>query len=247
MISIAIVDDNKNDIDKITDFLEKVKKEENIEMKITTFFEGSKFIESSLDSRYNIVFMDIYLNELYDSDEDGIYYAQKFIKNNDNSLIIFVTTSEDDVWRAIETHICFNYIRKQYMEYSHIKNSIISAVEKIFDKENCINFFSGKNNIIIKSSKIKYILSDNKYTNIVFKNGVNKRYRVKFSDIHEELKYSRNFILCNRGILLNMDYVKTVTKESFIMIDDKILPIRLRDRSAILNLFYNYQFYLLNE
>lgn len=247
MIKIAIVDDNKSDIDKLVDYLVLIQKEENIEMELFTFSNGKNFIESSYEDKYNIVFMDIYLNEFCDENKDGIYYARKFIENNDTSLMIFVTTSQEDVWRAIETHICFNYIRKEYLEYDSVKKNIISAIEKLAKKDDLISFFSGKNKINIKASKIMYVLSNDKYTNIYFSNCSNENYRIKFSDIHEILKIYNNFILCNRGILLNMNYVKTINKDYFVMIDNKLFPIRRRGRASIIGEFYDYQFYLLNK
>ena len=61
------------------------------------------------------------------------------------------------------------------------------------------------------------------------------------------LQKENRFLLCNRGILLNMDFITKVGRETFVMADGKSFPIHKRNRMDIMKKFHDYQFEKLNE
>ena len=49
----------------------------------------------------------------------------------------------------------------------------------------------------------------------------------------------KRFLHCHQSYLVNMDYVMDVQND-FIMKDESIVPIRVRGRKEMLDLYYNY-------
>ena len=270
MISIAIVDDNPFDANKLSAFVKRYKKENELEFELSVFNDGLDFMQELNTRCFDIVFMDVYLKEgnienddlvesldyKKDSDDaqllntqkynDGIELSKELCRICDNCIVVFVTSSQEDIWRAVATNSCYDYIRKDDLNYEKV-SKILKNIERKFKLNNeIISFLSGKKQIDIRVNQIMYVLSNDKYTNIRMRKGT-LRYRILFSEICELLAKYSNFIECNRGILLNMDYIESADAQTFTMIDNRVFPVRRRDCSSILSKFYDYQFYLLNR
>ena len=63
-----------------------------------------------------------------------------------------------------------------------------------------------------------------------------------YSEVSTELLSEQNFIECNRGIIINMDYVIMLknTDSDITMQDNTSYPIRYRDRKAIIGQITRY-------
>ena len=52
----------------------------------------------------------------------------------------------------------------------------------------------------------------------------------------------KNFLVCNRGVILNMDKVLRFDGDSIEMLDGAHLPVRQKDKSSLFAQFTQYQF-----
>ena len=52
----------------------------------------------------------------------------------------------------------------------------------------------------------------------------------------------KNFLVCNRGVILNMDKVLRLDGDAFEMLDGTHLPVRLKDKNTLFAQFTQYQF-----
>ena len=71
-------------------------------------------------------------------------------------------------------------------------------------------------------------------------------FRLPFYSVTDHLDDSR-FLQCNRGIMLNMDYIKTMESDYFEMTDSKCFPIKTKGRKQIREQYIKYQFLKLEE
>ena len=62
-----------------------------------------------------------------------------------------------------------------------------------------------------------------------------------FGEIEELLRDEKGFVLCNRGLIVGMDHVLSVTDGAFRMKNGQIWPIRVRGRAAVVDAFAQYQ------
>lgn len=58
----------------------------------------------------------------------------------------------------------------------------------------------------------------------------------------ELLRAQENFIVCNRGVILNMDKVLRLDSDCFEMLDGTRLPVRQKDKNTLFAQFTQYQF-----
>ena len=63
-----------------------------------------------------------------------------------------------------------------------------------------------------------------------------------FSQVEQLLRAQENFIVCNRGVILNMDKVLRLDSDCFEMLDGTHLPVRLKDKNTLFAQFTQYQF-----
>lgn len=114
------------------------------------------------------------------------------------------------------------------------------------EKEKII-FEVGKKKVKFLIDDIQCVLSDNKYTILILRDGREQRCRITFSYIYALLERYNRFLLCNRGILLNMDYIETIHGDSFCLKNQKRFPIRQKDKKNIIEIFQDYQFSKLDQ
>ena len=63
-----------------------------------------------------------------------------------------------------------------------------------------------------------------------------------FSQVEQLLRAQENFIVCNRGVILNMDKVLRLDSDCFEMLDGTRLPVRQKDKNTLFAQFTQYQF-----
>ena len=86
---------------------------------------------------------------------------------------------------------------------------------------------------------IQYVTSDRHWSILHLTNGT-QPYRVNFSEIQQMLPEDE-FLLCSRGILLNMRYIDTAQGDRFVMTDTAVFPIRRNGRKEILLRWEQYR------
>lgn len=241
-MNVAIIEDKAEDCRTLVSLLTQFNKDHGLQIKIDTYPTGEIFLACGIEKKYHVLFMDIYL-----ADIDGIETLSRLHKVRDDALVIFLTSSDEDIWRAVKTHGCFDYILKQELTYSRLEKVVIDVIDKLDMREKTVEFESGKQKVILKIQDIQYVTARDKYIMIVFKNNIEHRYRFPFSQFYELVENEPCFLLCNRGVLLNMNYIQQSNGMVFIMKDDIQFPIRRKDRKRIIRIFDEYQFERLNK
>lgn len=240
-MNIALVEDRDADAETLSAFLAQYKKQHGTELHFVRYDSGEAFLASSFE-KFHLVFMDIYMGQM-----DGIETAKRILEKSADCLIVFLTASREDIWRAVKLHVCFDYIEKAELSYEKVEE-VLSAVQKRLRLQSKIlEFYSGKQKIRLPLSKIQYLVSHDKYTFIILEDGQELRYRTTFSSLYSILQKETRFLLCNRGILLNMDYITKASRETFMMADRKSFPIHKRNHTDIIQKFNDYQFEKLSE
>ena len=63
-----------------------------------------------------------------------------------------------------------------------------------------------------------------------------------FAQVEQLLRAQENFLVCNRGVILNMDKVLRLDSDCFEMLDGTRLPVRQKDKNTLFAQFTQYQF-----
>lgn len=235
-MKIAVVEDDKNDIRWLKRIFREYKKNESYTISIIYYHSGKQLLDDLAYMKYELILMDIYMDGM-----DGIETANCIQEIDEQAIIVFLTTSEDEIWRAVKTHNCFDYIQKQTFDIQRLIQLLQDVYKKLKIQDELLVFLNGKQEIKIKLKEIQYIMASDKYT-VFTLNGQIKRYRITFSKIYELLEHRDAFVLCNRGILLHMEYISSTDGDIFLMKDKTKYPIRRRERKKIIDKFHDYQF-----
>ena len=75
---------------------------------------------------------------------DGVEIAHRIHSSNKDCLIIFFTSSQDDMWRAIKTHACFDYLLKTSVTEKNINDVLDSALKKLNKYEGTLDLLQEK-------------------------------------------------------------------------------------------------------
>ena len=236
-MQIAVVDDVKLDREKLEHGINKWFADNRGDSKIITCFNnGESLLKVFEPEKFQIVFMDILMNNL-----SGIETAQKLRALDNKTLIIFTTSSKEYAFDAFPVH-AFDYIIKPCTaeKVNHVLSEALSFMETF---EPVIDVRVSRSTYRIKLRDISVIMSRDHFVEIVLSGGNCMICSMTFREFETELSADKRFLSCNRGIIINMDCVASLgsDKEIFIMNDGLTVPIKVKGRKKIIDEFTQYQ------
>lgn len=89
--------------------------------------------------------------------------------------------------------------------------------------------------------EIHYAMAQNHFVKVVTDDG-ECRAAANFAQVQEQLTTQPDFLVCNRGIIINMSKVLRFDGECIEMLDGARLPVRQKDKKSLLAQFTQYQF-----
>ncbi|MCL2047727.1 MAG: LytTR family DNA-binding domain-containing protein [Defluviitaleaceae bacterium] len=233
-MNIAICDDTLADANKAKEYVGEYY---NHHCNIDVFLSEVEFLEKFTDGYYDVIFMDIYLVQ-----GNGIAVSKIIRQTDKNCLIVFVTTSADHAIEAFGVDAA-HYIRKPISREEVA--AVLEKCGKLLSKKGC--FIPIKSNRDIKKVYLAELLYTEVYHNtcrIVTLNGEIK-IRQTMSEIERLIRDTESgahFVRCHQSYLVNLDFVKEVTDNCFVMENRDIVIIRRSDRTAIKAAFEDYLF-----
>lgn len=184
---------------------------------------GDAFLQAFPSKNHQVVFLDICMEGT-----NGIETARILRRTDPDLLLVFVTSSPEYVWDAFPVHP-FDYLLKPYRE------------EKLFRAEPELEVRIARQQVHLPLRKIQYAMAQNHYVRIVSDDGECRAVST-FSQVEQLLRAQENFIVCNRGVILNMDKVLRLDSDCFEMLDGTCLPVRQKDKNTLFAQFTQYQF-----
>lgn len=233
MIKVAICEDSDIDRDILGEIVGFLMDDRGIDYQVDLYRNGEELVSCYKNKPYDLIFLDIMMNEI-----DGIETG-KLIRGMDGSVeIVYCTSSSDFAIAAYEVH-AMGYLVKPY-EPGRIGAVIDYFIQKHPQEEkNYIEVKSKRKSLIIPYKDIIHLESDNKVVYIyTTTQGAVKVYN-KLDTLEKELKDER-FLRCHQSYLVNMQYVAGLVDSDFIMIDNRMIPIRKSGRKLIVKRYEDY-------
>ena len=228
----AIVEDQKPDAERLEQLLKKAFGEEEILCR--RFVCGDDFLKEFPGEGYQVVFLDICMEGT-----NGIETARQLRAADPELLIVFVTSSPEYVWDAFPVHP-FDYLLKPYREEKLFQ--LADELRRVlFRAEPELDVRIARQTVQLPLRKIQYAMSQNHYVRVVTDDGECRAVST-FAQVEQLLRAQENFLVCNRGVILNMDKVLRLDGDAFEMLDGTHLPVRLKDKNTLFAQFTQYQF-----
>ena len=195
---------------------------------------GDAFLAAFPSKNYQVVFLDICMEGT-----NGIETARILRRTDPDLLLVFVTSSPEYVWDAFPVHP-FDYLLKPYREEKLFQ--LADELRRVlFRAEPELEVRIARQQVHLPLRKIQYAMAQNHYVRIVSDDGECRAVST-FSQVEQLLRAQENFIVCNRGVILNMDKVLRLDCDCFEMLDGICLPVRQKDKNTLFAQFTQYQF-----
>lgn len=235
---IAVCDDYKIQLDLMKRYINEWAKGNEVNITIDTFTSAEEFLIEWEDyDKYDIIFLDIEMNSM-----SGVELSNIIRKKNKTIDIVFVTGIFKYALHGYKVgalQYLMKPIKKEDLEdcLHNTKNRIQNIINSI----NYITIEMPKKSIKLNYDDIQYCIMFSPYIDI-HTNSEKITLRKKISDI-ESLLPKTSFIRCHRSYLVNIKYIKAVTKDSVILESGVKIPISrgkyIETNDAFINYFCN--------
>ena len=237
-MNIALVEDQAAEQERIGRIIKEYASENHMNIELNIFNNSESFLKDYRSLKYTVIFMDIYMDGM-----TGIEAAGQIRTVDNDTLIIFLTTSEDHALSAFDVH-AYHYIIKPASD-EKLRASLFKVLGEISDIQSVnvkkLVIASDGTDISIPYHSIKYVSSNRNYVQIVSKEESEYHSRMTFSEICGILCKDKRFLRINRGILINMDYI-TNFSDTCELEGGHIFHVNVRERKNLNQIRKNYIF-----
>ncbi len=236
-LNIAVVDDTRLDCERLQQRIHRwFTDNNNTSRTITCFHDGRTILKTFEPGKYHIVFMDIIMQDF-----SGIDTARQLRTLDDRLLIVFTTTSRDFALDAFPVHP-FDYLVKP-CEPSRLAGVLTDALRLLDTPDPAVNVRVSRSICRIPYRSISAVLSRNHTVEVVMTDGNCLLCSMTFREFEAALLEDSRFLLCNRGVIINMDCVSSLSRnrDMFTMKDGSCYAIRVRGNAKIIADFTQYQ------
>lgn len=202
-------------------------------LSVDVYDSGERFLSS--ERKYDLVFLDIVMRGL-----NGIETARRLRELDMRCLIVFLTTSNEYAWDAFPEHP-FDYLLKPVDE-TRLEQLLCEAKRALKNTERVLPLKVGRQTETVGISTISYICAQDHHVCVTLTQKRELKCFMKFGEIHTMLRDEPRFLACNRGVLINMDEVRSFDGECFVMNDAQRFPVRQSEKTQIRERFYAYMF-----
>lgn len=234
---VAIVDDEPEAIENLKDALNTAARNIGITPEIDAFQTGAAFSDAWKEnhSAYSIVFLDIYIDE-----KSGLDLAGEVRAASEQTMIIFVTTSRENMPEAFRFH-AFDYIVKP-LEQERINALLMDAVQVLPKINRYMRLTVNRKEVHLLYSECVCATTRGHYIDVTAKDGTVYPVRLTVRKFLALVEKDKRFLLINKGIVVNMDYIKAIEDGVCIMVGGDRLPLKVRQMNTLRQTWQNYCF-----
>lgn len=235
-MDIAIIEDNTADSELLAGICTDWSVAGRTAVHCDCYPDGETFLQRFVPGQYQLIFMDIYLSEL-----TGIDTAKAVRSQDAKCLLVFLTTSREHTWDSFPLHP-FDYLLKPCTS-EQICRVLSEAARVLPETSQTLQMTYGRQKVLFSYHELMALESNGHYAVITsVKRGTLRCYVSSFMGLWDILCQDKRFLLCNRGIILNMDYIEKYTAQDFLLKNGQTFPIRQNKRSSVIDTFLTYQY-----
>lgn len=200
---------------------------------VAAFSSAEALLARFRPDMYSIVFLDICMDGM-----NGIQLARRLREMDPRLLIVFLTASREFAFEAFPVHP-FDYLVKPYSR-SDLYRVLEEALRVLAAAERTIAVRVSRETVEIPVRRISAAVARGHNVELRLAGHDPLYTTMTFSEVQEKLAGDPRFLLCNRGILVNMEQVLTLTEELVRMKDGESFPVRRRNRAELRATFSQY-------
>lgn len=230
---IAVCDDQKNDRQKLLDYLKAELDRLRMTAEFFTYENGEALLAAASQISFQIYFLDIFMEKT-----DGVAVARTLREKGVGSAIVFITSSREYFAEGFEVG-AVHYLVKPFKE-ADISIAFERCLKQVGKAERYIEIMANRTRKRILFSELIWVESKDKVCCLHLKSGEIRSY-IHLDELEQRLDDPR-YLRCHRSFLINMDLVSRVEKNWFYTIDNAQIPMRQAERAHLRMAYENYLF-----
>ena len=203
-------------------------------LRVDSYTRAEDMLAAFRPGKWQIAFLDIVMNGM-----NGIELAKKLRAADARLLIVFLTGSREYAFDAFPVHP-FDYLTKPHTP-ERLAGVLSEALRVLTEEDPEIMLRVDRTVVPLSVGKIVSASSQGHAVEILTTDGTVLRSIMTFTDLERLLGAHERFLVCNRGLLVNMDHVLTLEEDCLRMTDGSVCPLRTKGRAEIVSRFTGYQ------
>ena len=238
-MNIAIVDDEKIELEAAENYLRNYLTENWSELNfvIQIFSSAEDFLNAFKPGRFRLVILDIRMPEI-----DGLQLAQIIrARGDDDANIVFLTGSDDFILNGYRVFAVGYFVKPITNHAEDFAKTFEHVFRTIREKnpEIILNVAGAK--IPVPLRNIFYVDIDYRHRLCVYLADGKKFVTANnYSEVQPALLADERFLECYHRIIVNMDYIKSMEPDDFILADGTSIPISQRKKKEVKVKFIRY-------
>ncbi len=225
---IALVDDTPLELEILSDIISK----ELPHATVFTFPSGESFLESWEDNGYDLILLDIYMEDIL-----GVDVAKKIRETDEDVRLVFCTTSNEFASESYEVGANF-YLQKPVSALSFSRMLKMIRLD-LYEENRFITLPDGQK-IVLRN--ITYTEYYNHSIIIHSKKRASLQTRMSQTE-WETLLSEYNFLCsCSKGIVVNLHEVDRIDNGMFLLHNGESVPISRRKTKEMTETFARFCF-----
>ena len=233
-MKIAICEDQAVQVNLLNNKIKKWANDYDIEVTINNFTTAESFLFEWEDyDKYDIIFLDIKLGKI-----SGVELSNIIREKNKNVDIVFVTGFFKYALHGYKVG-ALQYLMKP-IKISDLYFCLNKTQERISNKNDKYMMIleTPKKYIKLNCNEIHYCIMFSPYIDI-HTSSEKITVRKKISELEREIP-SKYFIRCHRSYIVNLKYIKSITKDNVILESSIKIPISRGRYKEVNDTFINY-------
>ncbi len=233
MIRVAACDDEEQSLEKVRELFDNyLRNHKEIDAEFEAFNSTLELMEARDKRRFDAYILDIYIDA-----QSGIDLAENIRKDDENAVIIFLTTS------AFHYKDAFRLNASHYLEKPIDSKEFNDAMDRLFrngeDKYYAVKDGTGIHRVLV--SNIMYVISEDHYKDIICSDGESYLIRETMANIKGALEEEYFYMLSNK-LIINLKRIRKISSTEVTMEDGRSFPLPRGTYRAVSDLFLQYSF-----
>ena len=233
-LAIVILDDDPSDLARLKGFVRNYFDASPHKLKnIASYSSGGEMLKTYEPKSAQIAFIDIIMKNI-----NGLETARQLRAQDPALLIVLTTTSREYAFDAFTVHP-FDYIVKPFAQ-KDVSRVIDEALRTFSANDPAAEFKISRGEYTIPFRAISSAVAGGHRVELQLTDGRNIAVSMTFHEVEEILLCDSRFLVCNRGVIVNMSDIAALDEDVFVMKTGARYPIRRKTLAKTSALFSKY-------
>ena len=226
-VRIAVADDQSEDRlaaeEKIRGYISENHPQAADGLTVDTFKSAEELLASFKKGKYDLLVLDIYMEDM-----TGMEAAEAIRLSDESVPIVFLTTSREhllDGYRVFAAGYLLKPLAEHMEEFSRTMAHIFP---ELLGRQKHITVEINGSELDIPIGKITCVDINYQHNVSIHLTDIVMDTRTPYVECQTALLAEKNFIECHHRIIINMDYVRRMEDDMFVLVDGTKVPISQR-------------------